>query len=48
MDLNKMVMNSLEKMKEEGKVQEIIDEQIASTVNNVVEDLFGRWSDFSK
>lgn len=48
MDLNKMVMNSLAKMESEGKVQEIVDKHVESTVNDIVKDLFGNWSDFSK
>ncbi|MGE7880353.1 hypothetical protein [Peribacillus muralis] len=48
MDLNKMVVESLEKMEAEGKVQEIVDKHIQSTVNDVIKDLFGDWSDFSK
>lgn len=48
MDLNKMVMESLAKMESEGKVQEIVEKHVESTVNDVVKDLFGNWSDFSK
>ncbi|WP_232423575.1 MULTISPECIES: hypothetical protein [Bacillus] len=48
MDLNKMVVASLAKMESEGKVQEIVDKHVASTVNDIVKDLFGNWSDFSK
>lgn len=48
MDLNKMVMESLAKMQSEGKVQAIVEKHVESTVNDVVKDLFGNWSDFSK
>lgn len=48
MDLNKMVMESLKKMELEGKVQTIVEKHVESTVNDVVKDLFGNWSDFSK
>lgn len=48
MDLNKMVMDSLAKMQTEGKVQQIVEKHVESTVNDVVKDLFGNWSDFSK
>ncbi|PKC51667.1 hypothetical protein RhiirA1_405399, partial [Rhizophagus irregularis] len=48
MDLNKMVMDSLAKMESEGKVQAIVEKHVESTVNEVVKDLFGSWSDFSK
>lgn len=48
MDLNKMVMESLAKMESEGKVQEIVDKHVQTTVNDVIKDLFGNWSDFSK
>ncbi len=48
MDLNKMVMDSLAKMESEGKVQQIVEKHVESTVNDVVKDLFGNWSDFSK
>lgn len=48
MNLNEMVMNSLGKMSESGKVQEIIDKKVESTIASVVDDLFGSWSDFSK
>lgn len=48
MDLNKMVMESLAKMETEGKVQSIVEKHVESTVNDVVKDLFGNWSDFSK
>lgn len=48
MDLNKMVMNSLSRMESEGKVQEIVDKHVAKTIESVVDDAFGSWSDFSK
>jgi hypothetical protein len=48
MDLNKMVMDSLTKMESEGKVQAIVEKHVESTVNDVVKDLFGNWSNFSK
>ncbi|WP_078597129.1 hypothetical protein [Evansella clarkii] len=48
MDLNRMVIESLEKMESEGKVQEIVEKHVESTVNDVAKDLFGNWSDFSK
>lgn len=48
MDLNKMVMESLAKMESDGKVQSIVEKHVESTVNDVVKDLFGSWSDFSK
>ena len=48
MDLNKMVVASLEKMEAEGQVQKLVDQHVQSTVNSVVKDLFGDWSDFSK
>ncbi|MEY9972295.1 hypothetical protein ABH966_002669 [Lysinibacillus sp. RC46] len=48
MNLNKMVMDSLAKMQSEGKVQEIVEKHVESTINDVVKDLFGSWSDFSK
>lgn len=48
MDLNKMVIESLAKMESEGKVQAIVEKHVESTVNDVVKDLFGNWSDFSK
>lgn len=48
MDLNKMVVESLAKMEAEGTVTEIVEKQIASTVEGIVKDVFGSWSDFSK
>lgn len=33
MDLNKMVVESLAKMHSEGKVQEIVEKKLASTVD---------------
>ena len=48
MDLNEMVMSSLTKMQSEGKVQEIVEKHVESTVESIVKDLFGSWSDFSK
>jgi hypothetical protein len=48
LDLNKMVIESLAKMETEGKVKEIVEKHIESTVNDIVKDLFGNWSDFSK
>ena len=48
MNLNQMVMESLSKMESEGKVKEIVEKHVESTVNDVVKDLFGSWSDFSK
>ncbi|EAE1596998.1 hypothetical protein GPA34_12410 [Listeria monocytogenes] len=47
MDFNKMVNDSLVKMEKEGEVQKLIDKHVASTVDTVVKDLFGMWSDFS-
>lgn len=43
-----MVMDSLAKMESEGKVQAIVEKHVEATVNDVVKDLFGSWSDFSK
>lgn len=48
MDLNKMVMESLAKLESEGKVQEIVEKHVFSTVESIVKDAFGSWSDFSK
>lgn len=48
MDLNKMVVESLAKLESEGKVQAIVEKHVESTVEDVVKDLFGNWSDFSK
>lgn len=48
MDLNKMVMDSLAKMESEGAVQKIVDSHVESTVNDIVKDVFGKWSGFSK
>lgn len=48
MDLNKMVMDSLVKMDKEGKVQEIVEKHVSSTIESIVKDVFGSWSDFSK
>ncbi|HFQ5702639.1 TPA: hypothetical protein ACHR3W_003171, partial [Listeria monocytogenes] len=45
---NKMVNDSLAKMEKDGEVQKLIDKHVASTVDSVVNDLFGSWSDFSK
>ncbi|EAH0739767.1 hypothetical protein D4V90_11560 [Listeria monocytogenes] len=47
MDFNKMVNDSLAKMEKDGEVQKLIDKHVASTVDTVVKDLFGTWSDFS-
>lgn len=43
-----MVMESLTKMESEGKVQEIVEKHVSSTVESIVKDAFGNWSDFSK
>lgn len=48
MDLNKMVIDSLAKMESEGTVQAIVEKHIESTVESVVKDVFGSWSDFGK
>lgn len=48
MDLNKMVAASLVKMETEGKVQEIVDKHVSSTLESIVKDAFGNWSNFSK
>ncbi|MDI2588075.1 hypothetical protein OR571_13355 [Psychrobacillus sp. NEAU-3TGS] len=48
MNLNKMVMDSLTKLESEGKVQEIVEKHVSSTVESIVKDAFGSWSDFSK
>jgi hypothetical protein len=41
-------MNGLKNMQESGKVQEIVEKYLEKTIDSVVEDLFGSWSDFSK
>lgn len=43
-----MVLDSLAKMESEGKVQAIVEKHVESTVNEVVKDIFGNWSDFNK
>lgn len=48
MDFNKMVNESMAKMEAEGKFQEIVNSRIEKTVKDVVDDLFGNWSSFSK
>jgi len=48
MDLNKMVLDSLSKMDTKGKVQEIVEKHVSSTIESIVKDVFGSWSDFSK
>ncbi|MBS4172098.1 hypothetical protein [Bacillus sp. FJAT-49736] len=48
MNLNQMVMDSLAKMDTEGKVQEIVEKHVSSTIESIVKDVFGSWSDFSK
>ncbi|MEK3974716.1 hypothetical protein [Psychrobacillus sp. FSL K6-1267] len=48
MDLNKMVIASLAKLESEGKVQDIVEKHVSSTVESIVKDAFGSWSDFSK
>lgn len=47
-DLNKMIADSLAKMESSGGFQEIVDKQLEKTMSNIVKDLFGEWSDFSK
>lgn len=48
MDLNEMVMSSLNKMQSEGKVRQIVEKHVEDTVESIVKDIFGSWSDFSK
>lgn len=48
MDLNVLAMNAMRKMEQEGKLQDMITKQVESTMQEVVKDLFGKWSDFSK
>lgn len=48
MDLNKLVTQSIEKMSENGEVQKIIENKVAKTIESIVDDVFGSWSNFSK
>lgn len=48
MDFSNMAVDSLNRMHENGKVQEIVDKHIESTVNDIASDVFGRWSIFNK
>jgi hypothetical protein len=48
LDLNVLVNNSLKKISEGGKVQEIIDKRLENTVESIINDLLNDWSDFGK
>lgn len=41
-------MDSLLKMDTDGKEQEIVEKHVSSTIESIVKDVFGSWSDFSK
>lgn len=48
MDIQQMFNDSLVRMHDEGKVQEIIDKQVLATVESQMKDLLGSWSPLSK
>jgi hypothetical protein len=48
LDLNVLVNNSLKKISEGGKVQEIIDKRVEKTIESIIDDLINDWSDFGK
>jgi hypothetical protein len=47
-DLQAMVNAAMVKMHEEGVIQKIVEEKIAKTVSNIVDDVLGSYSDFGK
>lgn len=48
MDMQQSMNNVFNQMVEDGKIEEIIREQVESTVKSVVKDTLGSWSNFSK
>lgn len=47
-DLQSMVNAAMVKMHEEGAIQKIVEEKMAKTVSNIVDDVLGSYSDFGK
>ncbi|MCC5465564.1 hypothetical protein [Pelosinus baikalensis] len=48
MDLNKLVNESLAKIQQDGFVQKVVEKQLKSTIESIVDDLFRSYSDFGK
>lgn len=48
MDLNKLVNESLAKIEDEGFVQKVVEKQLKSTIESIVDDLFRSYSVFGK
>jgi hypothetical protein len=48
MDLNKMVNDSLAKIEAEGFVEKVVEKQLKSTIEIIIDDLFRSYSDFGK
>lgn len=48
MELEKMMIASLKKIKNEGLVEKVIQEQIEKTVKSIINDLFHDYSDFGQ
>lgn len=46
MDFNKMVMNSMEKMSNDGRIQSIVDKHMENTVESIVKETIGNYSSF--
>jgi lysyl-tRNA synthetase class II len=48
MNINEMIIESVNKIESEGLIQKMLDEQIKQTLSKAVSNLFGNYSDFSK
>lgn len=48
MDLNKLVNESLAKIEQEGFVQKVVEKQLKSTIESIIDDLLRSYSDFGK
>lgn len=48
MDMNKMVLNALGKIDSDGIAVAAVEKTVTKTVESIVDDLFGKYSDFGK
>ena len=48
MDLNNMVINALSKLEKEGTIQEMVEKQLTTTLERVINDCYGKYSPFGK
>lgn len=46
MDIGQMLVNAIKKMEEDGRIQQIVEEKLEKTIENIVSEIFGYWGGF--